>query len=523
MAGGSIGLEEQPRNDHNTDGESELELESAAKTTDQKNRNNANDNNYNNNNDNNNVSNNNHNQHTNWLVVGDGDLSYSASIAGDLARNNIRLFATVLEEEEVHDSVYQRSAQNKAAILSHPIVDDGVAATHQQHDANDTANDTANDAANAIASDDDENKNDENENENDQTQSDSRDPLPFSQQQHRVLFGIDATQLAHHFSDTKFQTIEFNFPHWRGKTNAKRNRQLLDDFLGSASEVLDNRAAAAAASTTTTATSTSTTTNGSKIIVSLCEGQGGFPASTAEEWKQSWLVPKYAAEHGLLLRDLQPYEPAYQQTSHRGKDRPWVKDGTDQRYVFGFPNNESIHPDLQISCRHELRIVLPRDFGTVGSSLSSSSSSSAVSRRDILEGDAVYELTRNFVPDGIRMEVAAREILEPYVMNGDATVNATANATANANATGTLAIFLLNYSGEKMPLTRQAADAIRSGVEASVREDWGFVVAKAGRLVSLPYPTHLLPSLVRESTERVARLTNPAAGSNNNPETTKTL
>ena len=87
------------------------------------------------------------------------------------------------------------------------------------------------------------------------------------------------------------------------------------------------------------------------------------------------------------------------------------------------------------------------------------------------------------------MEVVAREILKPYYFNDEEV---------------TLAIFLLNYSGERMPLTRESADSIRSKLEASVDEHWGFDIAKGGRLVSRPYPTHLLPSLIKESYERQA-------------------
>ena len=150
------------------------------------------------------------NKNKNWLVVGDGDLSYSAMIAGQLANKNISLFATVLEEESIHDRVYKRSKYNKEAILANGS------------------------------------KGAENPNK--------------TSSQHQVLFGIDATKLEHIFTDTKFQTIEFNFPHWKGKTNARRNRQLLDSFLGSACRVLSS--------------------NGGEIVISLCDGQGGFPAST---------------------------------------------------------------------------------------------------------------------------------------------------------------------------------------------------------------------------------------------------
>lgn len=143
----------------------------------------------------------------NWLVVGDGDFSYCASIAERLAEKDIQLYATVLEEEKHHNAVYKRSVQNKDSILSYP-----------------------------------------------RTESSTTE----SQSQHRVKFGIDATRLIKFFPSTEFQTIEFNFPHWGGKTNAKRNRQLLDNFMASACEVLSKEG---------------------EIVISLCEGQGGFPAS----------------------------------------------------------------------------------------------------------------------------------------------------------------------------------------------------------------------------------------------------
>jgi hypothetical protein len=136
-----------------------------------------------------------------------------------------------------------------------------------------------------------------------------------------------------------------------------------------------------------------------------------------------------------------------------------------------------------MSCRHELRIVLPP----------ASANGPGASTDDILEGDAVFQHTKNFVPAGIRMEVVEREILRPYVFNGEEV---------------TLAIFLLNYSGERMPLTRRTADGIRAQLEESVRREWGFEIAKSGRLVSRPYPTHLLPSLVKESYVRKAKLNN---------------
>jgi Domain of unknown function (DUF2431) len=36
----------------------------------------------------------------------------------------------------------------------------------------------------------------------------------------------------------QFDCIQFNFPHWRGKSNIARNRELLQDFFLSASQIL---------------------------------------------------------------------------------------------------------------------------------------------------------------------------------------------------------------------------------------------------------------------------------------------
>ena len=326
-----------------------------------------------------------------WLVLGDGDLSYSASIAEELAKSNTRMVATVLEEESVHNRVYERSTQNTKSIIS-------------------------------------------------------------SSGQHEVKFGIDATRLLDFFPETKFDCIEFNFPHWRGKTNAKYNRELLDSFLGSASTVLKQEG---------------------EIRVALCDGQGGMPAESLSQWRQSWMPAMYAAQHGLLLRRMIPYSPKYGLSSHRGVDRPFHLGKLPQKYFFAFPNHQPIDEDLQISCRHELRVMLhPEKL-----------ENSSISYDSIVDGDAVFEIGKEFIPKGIRFEIPARNLLTPYELKGGHVP---------------LAVFLLNYSGESMPLTRQAADDIRANIEAAIVEKWRLDIAKGGRLVSRPYPYHLLPTLIKE-------------------------
>ncbi len=333
----------------------------------------------------------NHNRFKNWLVVGDGDLSYSKMISEQLAgTSETRLVATVLEEEEVHNQVYERSKDNSKTILSHAP--------------------------------------------------------------HEVKFGVDATNLLSFFPHTKFDTIEFNFPHWRGKTNAKRNRELLDTFLKSASSVLKPSG---------------------EIRIALCHGQGGMPADSLQDWRKSWLPATYAAEYGLMLSQLEPYEPSYSLSSHRGVDRPFFIGNKPQKYYFRFPNGNMVAEEVQLSCRHELRVMLhPENM-----------QKSPISYDKIVHGDAIFELGREFIPIGVRFEIPARHLLTPY---------------ESLDKHVPLAVFLLNYSGERIPLTRAAADEIRDKIEKAITKHWGLEIAKGGRLVSRPYPYHLLSKLIRE-------------------------
>eukprot|EP00934_Nitzschia_sp_Nitz4_P003347 Nitzschia sp. Nitz4//scaffold350_size17454//3851//4864//NITZ4_008817-RA/size17454-exonerate_est2genome-gene-0.21-mRNA-1//-1//CDS//3329548865//3337//frame0 len=295
-----------------------------------------------------------------WLVVGDGDFSYSASIAAPLADKNIQLYATVLEDELKHRSVYERS-QSNTEMISMP---------HHPH---------------------------------------------------QICFGIDGTALESHFSTTRFDRIQFNFPHWKGKTNAKHNRLLLDGFLTSAAGVLKPTGS---------------------IHIALCERQGGMPCNSLEEWRQSWMVAMYAANHGLLLHNLVPFDPDYGLRSHRGMDRPfWIGDA--QMYSFRFPSTEPIPKEYQISCRHELRVMLHAD----------KMQESPMSWEEIVEGDAVWNECQRHVPDGIRAEIAARHLFTPQ-----------------KDVHVPLAVFLMTYSGETKPLTRMEADGIRHALETNIAE-----------------------------------------------------
>jgi len=124
---------------------------------------------------------------------------------------------------------------------------------------------------------------------------------------HEVIFEVDATKLCNYFAancstnDEKaseddyyhsnkehlFDRIQFNFPHWRGKQNNRRNRQLIKEFFKSATNYLRP---------------------GGQIHMGLLGHQSGMSAENPIKWKNSWMPGKYAAESNLLLTHILPFE-----------------------------------------------------------------------------------------------------------------------------------------------------------------------------------------------------------------------
>jgi len=115
-----------------------------------------------------------HKQKQRMLVCGDGDFSFAASIASQIAEKGMHLTATVLESESNHLETYASSEHNIQTIRK------------------------------------------------------------FG---HEVLFNVDATRLYDHFP-LSFDEIQFNFPHISGKNNTRYNRQLIKEFFASASPLL---------------------------------------------------------------------------------------------------------------------------------------------------------------------------------------------------------------------------------------------------------------------------------------------
>jgi len=397
------------------------------------------------------------------LICGDGDLSFGASFATRLAEvtqkrtdglasddhcdnDDVRLIVSVLESEIDHTSLYRNSVKNVQTIRDHG---------------------------------------------------------------HEVLFGLDATDISRSFNVNNnddrdsdemssspenrcrlFHRIQFHFPHCRGKTNIRKNRELLQSFFRSSKKHL--------------------TPNG-EIHLALRNRQGGMHSETMGEWKQSWKPAQYAAEHGLLLSNMLPYQPNYNLSAYQWKDLSFDAGPSPQMYVFTNCSEEKEEEDtydcgdretkvdtqsttlikalpaIQLYSFFNILVALPApsppddsDNHRGNNSNDDDNNDGGWTRENILDPNVIQDFVRSHVPVGIRTEAVLNKILDgndrqrpppaPLSQEDD---NTNGNGNRDNVYNVSYAVYQIRLFGEGRPLTQNIAETYRLELEQELLRKGG--------------------------------------------------
>ena len=144
-----------------------------------------------------------------------------------------------------------------------------------------------------------------------------------------VRFEVDATRLEESFAGQLFSRIYFMFPHVSGRSNLRKNRDLMRRFFASSRHVLEP-------------------TRG-QLLVALAAGQGGtrFEHEPSKRSNlDSWTINQLAQENGFILTSCQPFQADlfeyYKSTGFRSQAKSFVlNNALVHRFEFSLPIEEN--------------------------------------------------------------------------------------------------------------------------------------------------------------------------------------
>jgi hypothetical protein len=382
---------------------------------------------------------------SNLLVCGDGDLSYSASIAPTLQTLGIQMISTVLETEELHCQTYSQSNTNRNIIES------------------------------------------------------------FG---HAVHFGVDATELHIHpqLASNVYDRIQFNFPHCPGKSNTRKNRLLLQGFLQSSSQLLATPTTMCtdvvsyggevhvALFTSQGGASAKTLQDWKKswLATHLAAECGLLLASVTpftNQYKRSSYRGKDKPFHHFSNNNnnnAQLYKFVLGHTSAEEKE----KKGSFSR---------SISDHLQLCFRHELHIHLPSttSYDDLQNEIHPQSiiHYSQTLLKDLVQGDLVRSKIQELLPHGVLVEVPCRH---QQVVRAEVYHDCCNAEKKEKEVESAIICFLIVYRSVTRPITRTEANSFREQAEQMMMKMFTLRRSRMGKPVSRPFPYGVLPSIVAD-------------------------
>jgi len=291
---------------------------------------------------------------------------------------------------------------------------------------------------------------------------------PHQQHPQHALFSMVSMPpsfLLQHFPSTKFNVIEFNFPHIRGKNDHRRNRQLMQKFIDSASQVIDD--------------AEESNRIPSQLRIVVPQQQSSILSSQSiQEWKMhSWYIPVAANECGFVFVDIEVNPPLeYRRSSYRGQDSEFLmhqKETQVERLVFqhvysspssssSAPTSKTIPIRCQLCCYHQLAIRLEQQYHCQDSEMKQ----------------------RYHFPD-LRVQLPPGMLVEEYKPSD------ILEADRLKNTNCSIQVFHLVMRNASHPITRAMCDAMRIQLQSSIEQQWGLEIAKKTQRIGPVYPYRL--------------------------------